>query len=102
MNETFHEFVTGGAFVLTLTKRQIEALGLLGGDHWEAVSAFSHGVPICRALERRGLIVHHPRPDGVDPSSWRPWRLTRAGELTVGLLHEAGLLAPAADVRSAA
>ncbi|HZT18610.1 MAG TPA: hypothetical protein VFA23_04360, partial [Dongiaceae bacterium] len=64
-------------------------------------------IPHIRAVERRGLVEFvdyemHPdrpgKPMGWRPKGYRPFVLTRAGELVCELLVEAGLM-PAAKVR---
>lgn len=103
MNETLRSYVTSVGFSLTLTKLQIDMLVLLhhyGGfkgahDHAEQDSKgepasrstsrrpttrtlSSHWVSTSAGLHGRGLLG-----DG--------WKLTKAGDLTVEILKEAGI-----------
>lgn len=89
MNARFSDYVTSGAFNLTLTRNQIAELGIVGsgGGRFSNVSA---------ALERKGLV--EPVLAGVEENplheqdeQWLDHRLTAAGALTLALLHEAGL-----------
>lgn len=80
MNNVFQQYVTGQAFVLTLSKPQIEALA------WCAMSNAGRnaypGVPnfvSLHSLRRRGLIV-----------SART--MTKEGELVLELCRRAGLV----------
>lgn len=83
MNPRFSEYVTSGAFNMSLTRGQIADLSSLAEkgacyvDRWGA-------------LERRGLIE---RIADVSGGSWdsEQWRLTSVGALVLNLLFEAGL-----------
>ena len=121
-NEQFREHVTGNSFVLTLHKTQIAALifinEMLGHGEW--LSHSDEGplrifVTGSRGLQERGLLTHH-NPPSVQPNwndpkraAWDKkygvryrWRITRAGQLTIELLREAGLyqsMLPALDLK---
>ncbi len=81
-NQKFTDHVTGVAFSLTLSKRQIDvllAIDMHGFDFRELCN-YSHCVPTMRSLEDRGLIT---REGG--------WKTTKAGNLSCSLLREAGI-----------
>lgn len=96
MNARFSDYVTSGAFSLTLTRNQISELGLIGAGsvRYSSVSG---------ALERKGLVepvmartedepLHEPDEQFLDH------RLTGAGALTLALLAHAGLSNAGSDV----
>ena len=110
MNIVLREHVTSVGFSLTLSKRQIEAM-----FHIEKMiklnetfsSGSSHFITTSRALAERGLVEFHQPPEqcvtelikkGASKETiykiygvrYR-WRLTKAGELMLGLLREAGM-----------
>ncbi|RUU08881.1 hypothetical protein EOD08_35995, partial [Mesorhizobium sp. M6A.T.Ca.TU.002.02.2.1] len=79
MNARFSEYVTSGAFNMTLTRSQISTLAMLasGANEWAGAS-----------LERKGLaapIASSLAEDRVE------WRITGAGTIVMSLLFEAGL-----------
>lgn len=118
INERFADHVQSIAFHLTLSRRMIEALGLLyhygrirdcenkfihnKPERWETPpSVDSHTVPIMSSLERRGLVIHNPMPKRDLTGDYHPvasiWKhksflLTEAGEKVCELLILAGLL----------
>ena len=109
MNSVFREYVTAGAFQLSLTRNMVETLSCL---YVGKRNLSSYGPTSMNSLERRGLatgLVTMIGEDGVKElarkegwthsGEWlmvqprqRLWWLTRAGELTVDLLKEAGLI----------
>ena len=95
MNTRFSDYVTSGAFHLSLTRNQISALALTAvGD-----GGYAHA----DALERKGLCQRVPAAYGDGEEV----RLTAAGALCLSLLAEAGLTnngasALAAEVESLA
>jgi len=83
-NPAFAEYVTSGAFTLTLSRHQISALAMcVGGDPLLFDGTAS-------ALLRKGLVtqVAVPREFGEEGVEFRP---TLAGLLALQLLAEAGL-----------
>lgn len=95
MNARFSDYVTSGAFSLTLTRNQIAELALAaGGDR--------HVYGASAALERKGLIEPIPPAAKANPlhepdDQLIEWRLTAAGALTLSLIHQAGLSNSGAD-----
>jgi hypothetical protein len=93
VNELFRDHVHRISFQLTLTKTQIDTLVELDaylnhdGPYPSWVHWHMHGRGIT-GLERRGLVrqINWWHPD--DPPTYE---VTKAGELVVGLLKEAGL-----------
>ncbi len=87
MNARFSEYVTSGAFQLTLTRSQISALSMMVGGEDRYVGPSG-------ALARKGLI----EPIEGTREGWpSEWRLTAAGVVTLALLHQAGLTNEGAD-----
>lgn len=96
MNARFSDYVTSGAFSLTLTRNQISELAFAAGGERRVFGASS-------ALERKGLI--EPIPGSVEENPLHEqdyhlpeWRLTAAGALTLSLLAQAGLSNSGADL----
>lgn len=91
MSEQFKDYVTGGAFHLSLSKRQVEMLCHI--DQME--SSFGY-ISTFGALEAKGLTeridVPAPdeSPDGVH-FACRRVRLTEAGKALIPLIRLAGL-----------
>jgi len=91
INELFREHVLRTRFELTLTRNQISVLVELDAfkrstgpyPNW----VHFHGLSGMSGLLRRGLVreVHWPMGDG------NTYEITRAGELTLELLKEAGI-----------
>ncbi len=126
MNARFSEYVQSVAFNMTLSRAMIATLHYVRdcetwqqematagteGNRLKIIPRASNGadmfIPHIRAVERRGLVEFvdyemHPdrpgKPMGWRPKGYRPFVLTRAGELVCELLVEAGLM-PAAKVR---
>lgn len=98
MNSNFRDFVTQTAFDLKLSKRMIVTLVIvMNDDYWEEDRVYSRDIYACygapewyvpgiKALNRRGLVY---APDKKQPGIVK---LTKAGELVVELLKEAGLI----------
>ncbi|MER9471054.1 hypothetical protein [Mesorhizobium sp. M0520] len=89
MNARFSEYVTSGAFNMTLTRSQISTLAMLasGASEWGGAS-----------LERKGLaapIASQLSDDRVE------WRITGAGTILMALLFEAGLTNSGRDAAAA-
>ncbi|RWQ12368.1 hypothetical protein [Mesorhizobium sp.] len=89
MNARFSEYVTSGAFNMTLTRSQISTLAMLasGASEWGGAS-----------LERKGLaspIASSLADDRVE------WRITGAGTILMSLLFEAGLTNSGRDAAAA-
>ena len=93
INELFRDHVHRISFSLTLTKTQIDTLVELDAHlsrdapypswvHWHM-----HGRGVM-GLERRGLVCQVHWWPANDPPTYE---ITRAGQLVVGLLKEAGL-----------
>ena len=109
--EKFANHVQSIAFNLTLSRSMIGALAMIrdfngyGCAHddmeWGEIKRI-YGpridglfVPLMRAVERRGLVVHNPLPEGKkmhECPSHVFYQLTKAGELVCELLVEAGLI----------
>ncbi|VVE30921.1 hypothetical protein PEP31012_03671 [Pandoraea eparura] len=87
MNQTFSEFATNVAFSISLSKSQCNALLRisLGAEH---AQLFAVDVSTVQALERKGLVFWNRTSDG-HPEGFGG--LTKAGELMVALLGEAGM-----------
>lgn len=84
-NQKFSDYVTSGAFNLSLSRNQIGELAMLGEGPASYVSR-------AEALERRGLIEAIPAKVYSDfQSDMIEYRLTSAGILVVQLIHAAGL-----------
>lgn len=86
MNPNFSDYVTSGAFNMSLTRGQIAELSSLAEAGGRYVDRWG-------ALERRGLIERLPGASDWVSHFEAPteWRLTAAGVLVVNLLFEAGL-----------
>lgn len=88
MNARFSEYVTSGAFSLTLTRTQTAALAMVEGGEVNYLTAAG-------ALERKGLVEAIPEQLGDERYALHPARmerrLTPAGALVLSLLHQAGL-----------
>ncbi|TIX20090.1 hypothetical protein [Mesorhizobium sp.] len=96
MNARFSDYVTSGAFSLTLTRNQISELAFAAGGERRLFG-------VTGSLERKGLIEPiNARPE-KDPE-FEPdeqhleWRLTSAGALTLSLLTQAGLSNAGSDI----
>lgn len=78
MNERFKEYVTSGAFTLSLSKRMIEVLVHIGQK-----TELTGGLNLAPyfALERRGLITN-PHQKG--------WDVTEEGKIVIDLLMLSG------------
>jgi hypothetical protein len=96
VNARFSEYVTSGAFALTMTRTQIASLAMVAGGERGYLAAGS-------ALERKGLVEAIPLAAEPNPMWQRAdetaleLRLTGAGALALGLLHQAGLTNGGAD-----
>lgn len=89
MNARFSDYVTSGAFSLTLTRNQISELSFAMGGERRVFGASA-------SLERKGLIepVHarvEENPLHEQDEQSLEWRLTGAGALVLSLLAQAGL-----------
>lgn len=94
-NAALREHVTSHSFVLTLRKTHIKGLTIVAAGDRQAAMLFGPFVTAMRQLGDRGLVQHTP-PVGMAkniPFS-QIYSLTKAGELTYGLLVEAGLAPP--------
>ncbi|MER9814269.1 hypothetical protein [Mesorhizobium sp. M0129] len=89
MNARFSEYVTSGAFNMTLTRSQISTLAMLasGNSEWGGAS-----------LERKGLAAPIPSSLAADRVEWR---ITGAGTILMALLFEAGLTNSGVDAAAA-
>lgn len=85
MNARFAEYTTTTAFLLALTKCQCNCL-LRVADSNRVLE--SHTVSTGRQLEAKGLVWWEHDADG-NPIGFRG--LTKAGQMVVGLLREAGM-----------
>lgn len=84
-NQKFSDYVTSGAFNLSLSRNQIAQLSMMA----DGPETFVHRG---ESLERRGLIEAMPRRTEHDyQDEALEYRLTAAGLLTVQMLHAAGL-----------
>ncbi|RWC27730.1 MAG: hypothetical protein EOS27_20305 [Mesorhizobium sp.] len=96
MNARFSDYVTSGAFSLTLTRNQISELAFAAGGERRLFG-------VTGSLERKGLIEPinaRPEKDAeFEPDEQQiEWRLTSAGILTLSLLAQAGLSNAGTDV----
>ena len=104
-NPTLRGYVTRVSFDLSLSHTQVEALVWLDLMRHHPMSErprnpairfpIAHDstwfVSAARKLEAKGLVVHRFRK-GDATQTWNEiWSFTRAGDLMVDLLHEAGL-----------
>lgn len=89
-NAQFSDYVTSGAFSLTLTRNQVSALSLLEGGMEPYLGN------LMAALERKGLAEKVANPTEHDPDHTET-RATLAGLLTLALCREAGLTNGPAD-----
>lgn len=122
-NEAFRAHVTSTTFVLTLGATHIAALahvahqlarnqtldedaanGTLDQRARPASGAlrraFAHGVTGMNGLIARGLVTYHHEVQAKPVGTWRPseaWTITRAGQLVIALLAEAGIWQEYAD-----
>lgn len=81
-NPRFSEYVTSGAFHLSLSRHQVSAIGMMVGA---GASPFSGA-----ALERKGLAEAVSKPSFGGDDGYE-FRLTNAGLICARLLCEAGL-----------
>lgn len=92
----FTNYVTGTAFLISLTHNQVSMLKHIGHHQkitdWKSSSGYDTQVPTIKQLERRGLVEHNPAakanaglPVGVFPK-WI-FRLTPAGERVLELVE---------------
>lgn len=81
-NPRFSEYVTSGAFNLSLSRHQVSAIGMMVGA---GASPFSGA-----ALERKGLAEAVSKPSFGGDDGYE-FRLTNAGLICARLLCEAGL-----------
>jgi len=90
MNTIFRDHVTNTAFFLSISKRQIIMLQIIDAGHctvYDDGPRFPHYVGAGRQLCEKGMVVWVLH----DVSKQRGhWELTKAGELTLALLREAG------------
>lgn len=87
MSEKFRDYVTGGAFSLSLSKRQAEMLSHIHqmGSSFGYLSTYG-------ALEAKGLVERIEPADGEEVNQWtQKVRLTEAGNALVPLLKIAGV-----------
>lgn len=96
MNARFSDYVTSGAFSLTLTRNQISELAFAAGGEKRFYGASA-------SLERKGLIESIAARAEEDPlheqdDQQLEWRLTGAGVLILALLAQAGLSNSGTDV----
>ncbi|RUM97894.1 hypothetical protein EET67_09755 [Pseudaminobacter arsenicus] len=96
MNARFSDYVTSGAFSLTLTRNQISELALAAGGERRIYGASA-------SLERKGLIEPvasrtEDNPLHEQDDQQIEYRLTGAGGLTLALLAQAGLSNSGTDV----
>ncbi|RWF02970.1 hypothetical protein [Mesorhizobium sp.] len=96
MNARFSDYVTSGAFSLTLTRNQISELAFAAGGERRLYG-------VTGSLERKGLIEPinaRPEKDALfeHDEQHLEWRLTGAGALTLSLLAQAGLSNAGADI----
>lgn len=106
-NQQLHEYVTSGVFTMVLHKSHIallEHVYLFQNRTMMEASITGHGSPLLRrtwvpashSLQSRGLILHRPE-DGMLSNGTKlrdVYKLTKAGQLMIELLKEAGLLDP--------
>lgn len=87
-NARFSEYVTSGAFNLSLSRNQVAALSMCveGADLYGATHSYG-------ALERKGLVEFVPNPTGMafESAERHQVRPSNAGLLTLQLLAEAGM-----------
>ena len=79
-NRIFQEYVTGSHFRIDLSRPMIQVL--CGMSEGYSCVEYSRVVPTMQCLLVRGLVIHKAK---------KGFFLTRAGELIVELLKEAGL-----------
>lgn len=98
-NEIFKEYATSTAFLIQLSKNQCNALLRLkdlkpvervdlDGHKYTTINWPFHNVGTYKCLEARGLVYWHRRDNG---EACGFGGLTKAGEIMVALLEEAGL-----------
>lgn len=82
-SNTFKEYVTSTAFVITLSKRMCETLGAIAMGDRHKLNDYSHFLNTVASLQTRGLVWW----DGeADRQRDTPWKLTEAGKLVAQLL----------------
>lgn len=81
----FAEYVTSGAFTMSLTRSQISMLGLI------ARGEPGYGSHTVAGLERRGLVVEIAKPTSIHGMERTEWRCTYVGLQIMSLLIAAGL-----------
>lgn len=91
MNRTFQEHVTNVAFMLSMSKKQIDLLLLFEQEEsMRSALGYGHFVPTARSLEKKGLIVHNVCQEKITPAGFKHWSMTKAGFLVCAMLREAG------------
>ena len=93
-NFRFQDYVTSGAFTLSLARSQVMAL------HRIASGASHYACAATAALERKGLIAPVAAPEDFAPDR-QEYRATGAGLMVAALLTEAGLTQDQRDATAA-
>ena len=93
MNKSFANYTTSLAFNMSLSKNMVIALAAIAGyaDRYDkktyiALGSYDTAVTSARCLKDRGLVYSY------DPEKPGLYKLTKAGELVIELLKEAGLI----------
>lgn len=90
-NSNFKNYVTGGAFQLSLSRRQIDALQFAKRIEKLWVTDGFVGCHSENVLLRKGLLELCPEAE-QDETNYQYYKLSKAGELVYQLLDEAGLI----------
>lgn len=101
----FASYVTRTAFQLSLSQDMIIGLRMVHAYHHRKntmIFDFGRSVPAMKAIIRRGLANHHPRPDGPVQLDHRYYTLTEAGRHVYELCLLAGLISNDAANENAA
>jgi len=95
MNEQFRNYVTSTAFSLSLSRSMIDVLLLMDAGYMPY--NYGRSVPCVCTLERRGLVIHHPKAklvhsDDIHQSVGPEYshEVTAAGKVVAELLRLAG------------
>lgn len=96
MNNNFQNYVTSQAFVLVLSRPQIESLYWVAYQSTKARLTYGPHLTSVYALQRKGLVVRESHRFN------NPWQLTEEGRLALELCKRAGLLINDAKRKAAA
>lgn len=93
----FASYATSTSFSISLSRDMVMALQMVHAYHHRQSTMrfdFGRSVPAMKAVIRRGLAEHHPRPEGPVTLDHQYYTLTEAGKHVYELCKLAGLIPP--------